>query len=88
MLEVKIIYIKKMKKEKLLIKLLNEGTIVYKPVMSTLIKSNIYQIDKENEYDSEDEKWEFLPGEIVFVEEKIIDNKKLIIAIKKVERFI
>ena len=77
-----------MKKEKLLIKLLNEGTIVYKPVMSTLIKSNIYQIDKENEYDSEDEKWEFLPGEIVFVEEKIIDNKKLIIAIKKVERFI
>jgi hypothetical protein len=56
------------------IKLLDEGTIVYRPVPAFRIDSNIYQINGNEFYNPDDENWEFIPGTIVNVEPKILSG--------------
>ena len=50
------------------IKLLNEGTNVYRPVPSLKKDDNIYEVLGKDIYDSQDETWEFPPGSIVVCE--------------------
>jgi hypothetical protein len=46
-------------------RLMDEGTEVFRPVRVKLLEGSLYQID-ESEV-PEDERWEFEPGEIVSV---------------------
>ncbi|GAB2986275.1 hypothetical protein GCM10027049_26910 [Mucilaginibacter puniceus] len=62
------------------VKLLNEGTDVYRPVTATDLGNNIYKIDESNLYDTEDELWEFPTGSCVEVTEKIIDKESILVA--------
>jgi hypothetical protein len=64
------------------VKLLNEGTEVYRPVVANKIQDNIYQLIEQN-YDSEDEHWEFLPGSIVIVEERSLSGSNVLVAISR-----
>lgn len=72
--------LKKMKT--IYVQLLNEGSEVYRPVLSKKINDFLYEL-LDNNYDPEDEEWEFLPGTIVVVEEKILSGKKELVAIKE-----
>ena len=65
------------------IKLLDEGSDAYRPVIAEKIDKNIYKISDGNSYDSEDETWEFIPGTIVWVERKKLSNENLLVAIRK-----
>jgi hypothetical protein len=56
--------------EILYIQLLNEGTIVYRPVPAKQVSGNIYQIQGDELYNPEEEDWEFQPGSTVLIEEK------------------
>ena len=64
------------------VQLLNEGSEVYRPVLSKKINDFLYEL-LDNNYDPEDEEWEFLPGTIVVVEEKILSGEKELVAIKE-----
>ncbi|SDP98109.1 hypothetical protein SAMN05428975_4617 [Mucilaginibacter sp. OK268] len=62
------------------IKLLEEGTNVYRPVSATKIGENVFQLKGFDIYDPEDEIWEFLPGSTILVEERTLSNKKVLVA--------
>lgn len=64
------------------VQLLNEGSEVYRPVLSKKINDFLYEL-LDNNYDPEDEEWEFLPRTIVVVEEKILSGEKELVAIKE-----
>lgn len=66
------------------IQLLGEGTMAYRPVKAIKVAQNLFKILESNEYDSEDEIWEFIPGSNVIVEEKILSEKSVLVAIKVV----
>ncbi len=65
------------------ISLKNERTKVWRPVTAEKIENGIYKIDENAVYDSEDEEWEFLPGEIVFCQLKKMSDGFYLTAIKR-----
>lgn len=51
---------------KIYVQLLDEGSVeVFRPVQAIIMGENAYKILGFDEYDSETETWEFLPGTIV-----------------------
>lgn len=67
------------------IKLLEEGTIVYRPVLSFHMSPTVYKIGGATIYNPKNEKWEFLPDTVVQVEEKYLDGDKVLVAIRAVK---
>jgi hypothetical protein len=68
--------------ERIYIKMLNEGTMVYRPVPAYKIEDRIYKVHGFDIYDPEDEIWEFPPGTLVLVEEQK-DDAKLYLSLLK-----
>lgn len=68
------------------VKLLEEGTTVYRPVSSIELKNNVYEIKGHDIYDSEDEVWEFEPGTRVVVEEQELDGELVLVAVSEESR--
>ena len=66
------------------VQLLNEGTIVYRPVPAIEIRKGIFEVLGFDIYNPEDEEWEFLPNTYVMVEEKKLSGGKVLVAIKEV----
>jgi hypothetical protein len=62
------------------IKLLDEGTEVYRSVSAVEKTEGVYEILLPDNYDSKDEIWEFLPGSKVIVEEKILEEVSVLVA--------
>ena len=67
------------------VQLLDEGTIVYRPVLSLELSPTIYKLGGTLIYNSRNEKWEFLPGETVQVEEKYLEGNKVLVAVRRVD---
>ncbi|MDR1181538.1 MAG: hypothetical protein LBL13_06140 [Bacteroidales bacterium] len=65
------------------VRLLDEGTVVYRPVPAIEIKKDIFKIMRSDAYNPEDEIWEFLPGTCVLVEEKGLSDENILVAIKE-----
>jgi hypothetical protein len=74
-----------MNQETIFIRLLNEGTDVWRPAVATKIDENVYRIEMPDNYDPEDEEWEFKPNSIVCCETKILTDKKCLIAMNALE---
>lgn len=64
------------------VRLLNEGTKVYRPVPANKVENNIYHLEGAEIYDSEDETWEFPPDTNVIVEERNLDGEIVLVAIR------
>lgn len=60
--------------EKIYIEILDEGSSCFREVPATKLSANTYLVHGEDLHDPDDEEWEFLPGTIVRVEEKILRN--------------
>jgi len=50
--------------ETIYVKLLDEGVLVWRPVMADRVSGDVYQIANQP-YDSQAEHWEFAPGDRV-----------------------
>ena len=70
------------------IKLLNEGSVAYRPISAYEIKENVYTIDGSECYNPVDEEWEFSPNTYVFVEEKTLSVENVLVAIYKEQELI
>jgi hypothetical protein len=75
-------------KKMIYVKLLDEGTDVYRAVPAIKINENVYKLEGINLYDPSDEKWEFLPESYVDVAERIFNNEKALVAIKVSDPFV
>ena len=74
-----------LKMEKIIyIKLLNEGSVAYRPVPSYEIGNNIFKVNGLEIYDPEDEEWEFIPGTYVLVESQRKGGENILVAIKAI----
>ncbi len=62
------------------VRLLNEGTNVYRPVEAALVGGGIVKLVASPDYDSEDEEWQFKPGSVVVLKEQILEGKKVLVA--------
>jgi len=64
------------------IKLLDEGTDVYRPVKALKVEKGKFKI---LDTQPKDELWEFKPGELVVCMHKKLEGENLLVAIKKVK---
>ena len=62
------------------VRLLDEGTEVYRPVRATHLGSSIYLIDPQAPYNVADETWEFPPGSRVAVTQKLLNGGTKLVA--------
>lgn len=68
------------------IQLLNEGTVVYRPVDAEKISENLYRVHSTNLYheNRNDEEWEFLPMDIVRVKNMKLSEGIKMVAFSKI----
>jgi hypothetical protein len=64
-----------------LVRLLGEGTVVYRPSPATRIADKVYRLGPSEGYDPEDEHWEFPPGSTVRCEARMFDGSLVMVAI-------
>ena len=62
------------------VRLLDEGTVVYRPAPAERVGSGIYRLRAPDDYDSSDETWEFLPGSIVVCEPRLLSGGIALVA--------
>ncbi len=62
------------------VRLLNEGTDVYRPTNAVFKEPDIYFLKSPAGYDPEDEHWEFLPGSSVKCVERVLADGCVLVA--------
>lgn len=67
------------------IQLLDEGTVVYRPVPALQVNDNVYRLEGYDIYErvKDDEVWEFTPGMVVIVEEKNLSDGAYLVAVRE-----
>lgn len=64
------------------VRLLDEGTVVFRPSPAHYIGNSAYQLETPSDYDQEDEVWEFPPGSVVICETRDIGGESALVAVK------
>jgi hypothetical protein len=67
------------------VRLLNEGTDVFRPVSAVRFESSLFKLLKPNDYDAEDEEWEFEPNSIVRCDEQSVSRQRILVAVESVD---
>jgi hypothetical protein len=80
MWEVMVLYTKRL----IYIRLLNEGTLVYRPTQGEEIERSVFKVLPTGDYDPDDEQWEFPPGKIVRCTQEIKGDREVLIAVEEV----
>lgn len=62
------------------VRLLDEGTDVFRPVNATPLVNGTFKIDMEKKYESDDERWEFEPGSVVVCKHEVLSGENVLIA--------
>lgn len=63
------------------VRLLGEGTPVFRPVLAHHITGSVYQLEKPEDYDDGDEQWEFSPESSVTCESRMLQGQPALIAV-------
>jgi hypothetical protein len=61
-----------MKMIQIYVRLLDEGTDVFRPTFATQQANSCYLLLPTPDYDQEDETWEFKPGDVVRCKKKLL----------------
>jgi len=67
------------------VRLLDEGTTVYRPVNGVAISDAICQLETKEDYDQDIEQWEFPPGSTVFCETRVLQGELVLVAVAQVD---
>jgi len=62
------------------VRLLNEGTVVYRPAEAVVVGEGRARLVAPQDYDPEDEEWEFKPGSIVRLEVRLLEGEEVSVA--------
>lgn len=62
------------------VRLRNEGTTVYRPVEAAAMRDGIFLLGGFDCYDPDDEEWEFVPGQKVFAEARLLGDERVLVA--------
>lgn len=61
------------------VRLLDEGVAAWRPVRALRKGSNVVMLQSSDDYDPGDEVWEFVPGQLVAVEERRLDGEPALV---------
>ena len=64
------------------VRLLDEGTDVWRPTLATVCGDGVFRSLATPNYNPEDESWEFLPGERVRCEKRKLSGGECIVAVE------
>ena len=64
------------------VKLLNEGTLVFRPAQAEYVDKNTVKLLPIADYNQRDEEWEFPPGSIVRCESRVMNGEPTLVAIE------
>ena len=64
------------------VRLLGEGTMVYRPTIGMLQREDVYRLSATAGYDVEDENWEFPPGTLVRCALRLLDDEARLVAVE------
>lgn len=64
------------------VRLLNEGTVVFRPVTGIPVRPQVYQLLAPEGWSPEDEEWEFPPGSIVECEMRNLSTGEVLVAVR------
>jgi hypothetical protein len=68
------------------VRLLNEGTDVWRPTNGEVVTPSTVRLSATPDYDSDDEQWEFLPGTVVECEQRMFQGGDIgFVAVREVE---
>lgn len=67
--------------EKIYVRLLGEGTTVFRPSDAVFIGPRVAKLIAPYDYDADDENWEFKPGSIVMFETRNLEGKDVKFAV-------
>lgn len=65
---------------KIYVRLLDEGTVVFRPTLGLPLGENWFQLLPTEDYDPEDETWQFLPGTTVKGELQMLNEEEVLVA--------
>lgn len=65
------------------VRLLDEGTDVFRPTKAECVSAGVYKLLPTLDYDPDDERWEFLPGELVRCQILELHGGQRLVATKK-----
>lgn len=68
---------------KIYVRLLEEGTTVYRPAAARRVSKNEYEIILDSQYSADDEIWEFPPGSLVVCELRTLDGDEVLVAVNR-----
>ncbi|MDR3576148.1 MAG: hypothetical protein P4L50_19955 [Anaerolineaceae bacterium] len=71
------------KRDLIYIRLLGEGTLVYRPTQGLKIGGLIFKVLPTENYNPEDENWEFPPGTIVRCQKENKGGKEILVAVEE-----
>lgn len=63
------------------VRLLDEGTVVYRPAEAVFIDAEMVRLIAPGDYDADDEHWEFAPNSVVRIETQDLQGKKVNVAV-------
>jgi len=66
------------------IRLLDEGTLVFRPTQGISLGNSRFKLLPTEDYDPEDEIWEFQPGSVVECEFRELGGEKVLVAASRV----
>ena len=66
---------------KISVRLLDEGTSVFRPTLALDLRDGLFRILPTSDYDPENETWEFVPGSIVRAEMRASGSGEFLIAV-------
>jgi hypothetical protein len=69
--------------ETIYVRLLDEGTEVVRPAPARRLSEGLYELLPTANYNPADENWEFLPGSKVAVQQTIMGNQQIQLAISQ-----
>jgi hypothetical protein len=69
------------------VRLLGEGTVVFRPVPAVPLGPGTVKLLAPNDYDPEDEDWEFKPGAIVQIESRTLEGEPAYLAVALLPRY-
>jgi hypothetical protein len=70
--------------EEIFVRLLNEGTDVWRPTTGRRVDNMVFEVLPTPEYEYQDEDWEFVPGTIVECEEQQRGEDRIVVAVRQV----
>jgi hypothetical protein len=71
--------------ERVYVRLLGEGTEVYRPVCAVRVGRDLARLAAPNDYDPHDEEWEFEPGSLVRLGSRVLEGTAVLVAVSLVE---